>query len=322
MNAVITLTVAVCSYNRAARLPVLVPALMAQTCPAPFEVLVINNNSSDDTQEVLEQLHREYGKRLRYVLEPNQGIVHARNRAIAEALDRDYLVFIDDDELPRDGFLLAAMREFDSHETARCVGGKIVVDFEQQPRPAWLGNDLLGFLGQNDNGDSSLWVKDHSTPLWSGNIAYAMAVFREHPDLRFDIRYDRQGKNVGGGEDVLMFQEFLSRGLPMRYCPDMVVDHLVEPWRLCRRYFLRLHYSFGFKAGLLHTDSCPRTFLGIPRFLFRHLLRDMGRVVALMLRRRQGILRQAMTAAHTWGMIRGYYHSYNLAACQGTSTPR
>ncbi|MDP2266891.1 MAG: glycosyltransferase family A protein, partial [Thiobacillus sp.] len=76
------LTFAFCTYNRADRLEQLVAAMRAQTCPVPFEILAINNNSTDNTVEVLTRLAQLSGPTLRWVTEPVQGIVAARNRGI------------------------------------------------------------------------------------------------------------------------------------------------------------------------------------------------------------------------------------------------
>ena len=78
---------AFCTYNRSDRLEALVAAMRAQQCAEPFEILVINNNSSDDTLAVLERLAAQPGVPLRYVTESTQGIVPARNRGLAEAMN-------------------------------------------------------------------------------------------------------------------------------------------------------------------------------------------------------------------------------------------
>ena len=96
-------TLAICTYNRADRLPGLAEAMLAQQSPVPFEVLFVNNNSSDGTPQILEKLAKQYDN-VRFVTETEQGIVPARNCAIAEALDNDYLLFMDDDQLPAPGW--------------------------------------------------------------------------------------------------------------------------------------------------------------------------------------------------------------------------
>ncbi|MFO3797621.1 MAG: glycosyltransferase family 2 protein, partial [Anaerolineales bacterium] len=93
------LTFAFCTYRRASRLEALVTAMRAQKCAIPFEILAINNNSPDNTLEVLAALQGEPGPALRVATESTPGIVPARNRALTEAAGSDFLVFIDDDEL-------------------------------------------------------------------------------------------------------------------------------------------------------------------------------------------------------------------------------
>jgi len=133
------LTFAFCTYNRAERLENLVFAMRAQSCPIPFEILAVDNNSSDTTSDVLKQLQQLPGPTLRWVHEPNQGIVAARNRAIQEAINSDILVFIDDDELPLCGLLETVVHAYLS-EGAECVGGRIDIDFTDHKRPEWRTN--------------------------------------------------------------------------------------------------------------------------------------------------------------------------------------
>src|SRR5262245_32610831 len=134
------LTFAFCTFNRGDRLRALVAAMRAQQCPIPFDILAVNNNSTDDTLAILDSLVAEPGPKLRVVTETTQGIVPARNRAIAEGIDSDIFVFMDDDELPEPG-LLAAAHAAIAVEGAQCAGGRVKVDFEHHPRPAWLGDE-------------------------------------------------------------------------------------------------------------------------------------------------------------------------------------
>ena len=210
-----TFTVAFCTYKRADRLKKLVAALRAQRCPVAFEILVVNNNSPDNTLAVLADLAAQPGAALRIVTETTQGIVPARNRAIEEALTSDILVFIDDDELPEAG-LLAAAYDAIINEGAQCVGGRVEVDFSVHGRPSWLGEDLLGFLARVDHGETPFWITHDDTPIWTANIAYDMRLFREDASLRFDSRYNREGTAVGGGEDVVMFERLLKGGARIR----------------------------------------------------------------------------------------------------------
>jgi len=300
------LTFAFCTYNRADRLEQLVAKMRAQACPLmPFEILAINNNSSDNTAEVLAELARRPGAPLRWVTEPIQGIVAARNRGILEALNSDILVYIDDDETPLPGLINAAADAI-LNDGAESVGGCVQMDFTTVARPAWLADELLGFLAAVDHGSEPFWIRDESTPVWTANVAYDMRIFRDDPTLRFDKRFDRVGNVVGGGSDAVMFRTLLKRGVRMRYRPDMGVLHSVEPWRLTRRYFLSLHYRAGRRRARFELPDYSRTILGIPPFMVGQLLQQSWATIRVAAAGKSSALRQAMNAAFAWGSIVGY----------------
>lgn len=300
-----TLIVAFCTFKRADRLDKLVAALRAQHCPISFDILAVNNSSPDNTLEVLGALQQQPGAALRVVTESAPGIVPARNRALSEALDHDILVFIDDDELPHPGFLDAA---YDAivNEGAQCVGGRIEIDFSPDGRPTWLDDEVAGFLGRLDHGNLPLWITDDATPIWSGNTAYAMQIFRDQSNLRFDPRYNREGANVGGGEDAMMLRTLLAQSAKIRYRPDMAVLHSVDHWKLHRRYFLKLHYQAGLRQARFSLPAFPANWFGIPLFLARQFLDHAKKTLLLMLSGQPGLVRQAMNAAHALGTLQGY----------------
>ena len=298
------LTVVFCTFNRCDRLPRLVAALRAQRCAVPFDILAVDNNSEDGTEQELARLAEASGGQLRYVKERRQGIVYARNRAIEECLNSDYMLFLDDDELPWDGFVAAGYHAL-AAEGADCVGGRVRVNFSPYERPKWLGDELLGFLAEVDYGADAFWITDRSTPVWTANIGYRMELFRSDPDLRFDARYNRKGMQIGGGEDAIMFRELLKRGYKIRYRPDMGVDHFVEEWRLRRRYFLKLHFRHGTRFGQYETQVYSHSLLGVPPFMLHLAGKHWLKALAMLLKRERGVLRQAMSGAHELGCIWG-----------------
>ena len=300
-------TVAVCTYNRAHYLPPLLQALRQQECSIPFEILVVNNNSTDSTEKVLQDLSLLGGPPLRSVEEKKQGIVYARNRAIEESRDSTYMAFIDDDEIPGPNWLKAAVDALD-REGAECVGGEIRVRLPVVERPSWLEEELLPFLGEVKNASGPFWITDRSTPVWSGNVAYKTSIFSD--GLRFDRRYNRQGHAIGGGEDAVMFHSLLGRGVRIRYRPDMLVEHLVEKWRMKRSFFLQLHYKAGWKRGRWGQEEYDKTVCGVPPFMMIQALQQWGKALSVFVFRRPGALRQAMNATHAIGMIIGRFQRW------------
>lgn len=302
------LTYAICSYNRAARLPPLIAALRELACPLPWEILVVDNNSSDETPAVLGELSRLSGVRLRHVREPRQGIAHARNRALDEALHSDYLLFIDDDELPEPGLLLAAVDAL-TREGADCVGGRVRVAFADGCRPAWLTDDLLPFMAETDYGDEAFWVRDRDQPMWTANIGYRMDLFRGDPSLRFDLRYNRVGHTLGGGEDVRMFEALMDRGVRIRYRPDMSVRHHIPADRLRRSYFLRVHHIAGMRRGRYAMAEYDSHAFGIPPFLVRQALAQGWKSLCAWASGAPEGVRTAMNFTYALGVLRGRWQA-------------
>ena len=303
------ITIAICNYNGGHYLDALIAELRQQSAPCEFELLIVDNNSSDDTARIAADLAKLDGAPLRYCFEPQQGIVHARNRALSECLavagddlSGRYMAFIDVDELPAEGWVAAAVDALE-HDGADSAGGVIHVRFPDGDRPEWLSNSLMGFLGELDNGPEPLWVRDWSTPVWSGNVAYRLSLFAE--GLRFDPRYNREGEGVGGGEDAAMLATLLERKAQVRYRPDMVIDHLILSTKLMRRYFLRLHYRAGVQYGRYRLEHSENTLLGVAPFTLTQSARHVGSTLLMWLRRDPEWLRQAMNAAHSLGSLKG-----------------
>lgn len=300
------LTVAICTYNGAKRVPALVLALNEETCSIPFEILIVDNNSNDDTEGAVKSLGDRISADLRFVKEQQQGIAFARNRAIEESIQNDFLLFIDDDELPSKGMLNAAITSL-QFEGAECVGGRIFADLGNRTPPLWLTKDLLAFYGEIDYGNEPFWIKDRTTPVWSGLVAYRTELFINNPNLRFDHRYNRKGTAIGGGEDSILFRELLERKVRIRYQPNMKVDHLIPAWKIRRRYFIKLHFVAGKKYGQYEIQPAENAFFGVPPFLIRQFLLQFVRSTIALLGRKHGYVRQIMNASHSLGAILGMY---------------
>ena len=299
------ITIAICTYNRSENLPGLVEALEQQECSVDMEILFIDNNSTDDTPRVIQELASHSPLAIRYVHEKQQGIPFARNRAIEETLNRDYLLFMDDDELPLTPRMAQAAVDAFEKVHPLCIGGRIDIDLGGH-RPRWMTDELLGFYGKIDYGPEPFHIRDASTPIWSGIVAYDTRLFRDNPEIRFDARYNRAGNGVGGGSDAIMFHTLLARNISMMYVPEMGVLHLVEPWRLTRRYFWKLHYSSGKKQGAYELSEYDRLLFGAPAFLYRQAIRQAALFVTSFLTGDRNYVRAGMNFTHELGLIAGY----------------
>ncbi|MBU1341594.1 MAG: glycosyltransferase family 2 protein [Proteobacteria bacterium] len=297
-------TFAVCTYNRANRLSDLLDEMLSQESTLPYEILIVENNCTDNTIDLIKKKMKSSNGLIRFVSEPRQGIVFARNRAIEESLGSDYLVFIDDDELPCKGFLQAAIDAFLNHH-CDVVGGKIQVNFENKIRPKWLTDDLLIPLAAINYGDTSFFITDKTTPLWTSNIAYNTKIFKK--GLRFNLKYNREGYDVGGGEDWIMFTEFIDMGIPVMYQPSMATNHFIEAWRVKRRYFYKLYYRIGYKEGLWNPQKSEIFYFGIPRYAFGQLLHSIFATLKSLYRFDKRWLKKSLKMVYFIGIIMGYF---------------
>jgi glycosyltransferase involved in cell wall biosynthesis len=115
-------TVVLCTYNRATLLAPAIQRLLSQSADAPrYEVVLVDNNSVDDTRAVIERHIASSVPPVRYVFEPRQGLSHARNAGIAAARS-DIVAFTDDDVLVAEDWVQVIKRAFDVHPDIECLG--------------------------------------------------------------------------------------------------------------------------------------------------------------------------------------------------------
>lgn len=296
------MTVALCTHNHLDRLQVTLNALQSiHGSGVAWELLVVDNASSDGTASYLKQLPAVWrGSSLRVVSEPQLGIAHARNRALAEAKG-EYILFIDDDETPDPNWLQAhteAIRAFQPD----ALGGRIMVSLTDGGAPGWLKPELAGFLGALDHGSVGAWLTRSETPVFTGNAAFRRAVF-DRIGL-FDTKFGRRGTANFGGEDVDMYERLIAHGCSVRWVPDALIHHRISSLKLRRSYFLDLHFKQGRLEGTRKRAARSRL---PPRYLMPQLMRAF--LAAAKQRLRQGSdssLRLEMNIAYFVGYIVGW----------------
>ena len=237
------ITVILCTYNRCERLATALNSVAASSLPpsVKWEVLVVNNNSSDRTREVVEDFTRRYPGRFRYLLERQQGLSYARNAGIREA-HGDILAFMDDDVTVELSWLRnLAMPLQDSQWSGS--GGRTLLDQSFSP-PRWLAlegpHSLAGALAEFDLGPEASELTESP---YGANMAFRKAVFEECGYFRTDL--GRCGNNLIGGEDTEFGRRLIEAGKRLRYEPSAVVYHPVPEERLKKEYFLAWRFNYG-----------------------------------------------------------------------------
>ena len=271
-------SVVLCTYNRARLLEGAIEALAGQTPGTPYEVVVVDNASTDDTPAVIEAAVARWPDLVRAVREARQGLSYARNAGIAAAT-APIVAFTDDDVRVSADWIGTIARTFAEHPEAVMAGGRVLPRWRGS-RPAWLNEKRWAPLGLQDHG-AVPFVTGAGRPacLIGANLAVRAAVFAAHG--AFDPAVQRVRDGVGSTEDHA-FQERLWRyGLIGRYEPSMVVHEEIDPVRLTSRYHRDWHRGHGRFIARMHVPEVEAyggaRLFAVPMHLWRSAAAGLAR---------------------------------------------
>lgn len=238
-------TVAICTFNRASSLRRTLRSLVACTSPpAGWELIVIDNNSSDQTRVVAQEFDGLLP--LRYVFEPQQGLSAARNRALAE-FRTDWIIFTDDDVTVDPMWLAAYASAFSEFHGAAYAGGRILPAWPDQ-RPKWLAHEpialLDGLLVWFDRGTETRWFGAEDPLPYGASFALSRRSVEVHGAFRLDLGV--KGGVPGRGEETEYMNRIRQAGGAGVYVGRSLVHHMTDPRRLSFRYLFR----YGVQKGI------------------------------------------------------------------------
>ena len=297
-------SVVISTYNRCASLPRALDALCTQTGDVEYEVVVVDNNSSDDTREVIESRLGRYPN-LRYLFEPRQGLPYARNAGVL-ASTAPIVAFTDDDVEVGSEWVATIKRIFDSHPNIDMIGGRVRPIWPMSV-PAWVTPKQLGPFALGERGDLPVRVSAaNAAPCLVGaNFAFRREVFDRVGlfDPAFTKSQDR--------EIQLRLWRAGGQGL---YAPELAITVAVPEDRLTRKYFRYWYTIYGVyhsrmrlldvidREGRLAEPS-GRMIFGAPGFLYRELAAAIARWIL-------SIVRFDRPAAFHWENRARYLVSY------------
>lgn len=251
----------ICTHNRADYLRKAIASALAQDFPpSDYEVLVVDNRSSDHTAQVCASF--EAAGNVRYVHEPQLGLCHARNTGWRNARGT-YIAYLDDDAIAEPGWLASIKAAFGVSPMPGMVGGKVDPIWESK-RPPWLSDDVARSLTIVDWAPEPRLIPNARVEWLAGaNMAIPAAILSEIGG--FEPMLDRIGGNMLSGGDVFLQKRILARGYSCFYHPGMAVRHLVPRSRLEKRWFTHRYYWQGISDAVMEliTDNPPpsRRFL-------------------------------------------------------------
>ena len=269
------ITAIVCTYNRCQSLLQTLESIAGSILPesVEWEVLVVDNNSKDQTREVAESFCQRYPGRFRYVFESQQGHTRARNRGVREARG-DILAFTDDDVIVEPTWLENLTNPLKNGQWSGAGGRILLADFQ---KPSWLAingsHSLAASLAGFDLGDQPLSL-DRSP--FGASMAFKKSVFEKFGGFRTDL--GRLGTNLIGNDDTEFCTRIMGGGEKILYVPSAVVYHAVGESRLTKDYFLTYHFDYGRalireKGDRKPVGFIPRSFISFSNRLLNTLPR-------------------------------------------------
>lgn len=265
-------SVVISTYNRAESLRIALESLARQKADLEYEVVVVDNNSTDSTRRVVETMIEGGYPDLRYIFEPRQGASYGRNAGI-RAARAPVVAFTDDDLHVAPGWLATLYTRLSEHPEVDYVGGKVLPS-SRAGWPSWITREHWAPLALFDYGDRPFYVNfDRAVCLGTSNSAYRRAVFDRVG--HFDPRVQAFKRKSATEDHELQLRIWRSGGQGL-WVPEAVVMSQVASDRLVKRYHRQWHVRNGHYVAIMRDEAIERSragrLLGVPGHIYRRAI--------------------------------------------------
>lgn len=238
----IDLSLVVCTYNRASMLDDLLSSFHSnlEFSGLNFELLVIDNHSSDNTRDIALKWENVPEMKLHYIFEPQQGSSNSRNRGISVA-GGEWIWFVDDDIYFDANWLAGIANAIQLFPEASAIAGRILLDFENEA-PAWLPDMAMNYYGLTRFGESSRLLGENEYPV-SANAGFRRKIFGDIGNFRTDL--GRKYGSLISWEETELTMRIKQSGGRIAYSHEALVHHRITRDRLTRRWLYRRVFADG-----------------------------------------------------------------------------
>ena len=255
------ISVIICTYNRVRFINDCLKHLLNQSLDKDlFEVLVINNNCSDNTQEVTDQFINQHPElNLRQIFESNQGLSFARNRGLAEA-KTEIICYIDDDGYAAPNYLEEILNIFDHNSNIVGVGGKVIPRYETE-EPRWYNPYLRMMVTSIDFGEKPFKCFGKKYPAGCSMI-YRKDILEKAGGFNNELKWR--------ADDKYIFHQVKKLSDEIYYMPQLSVRHQIDADRTTDKNFDRLSGLLGSEERLRILGKKPWAYpFKIIEFIFK-----------------------------------------------------
>ncbi len=232
------ISVVICTYNRDKFIGEALNCLSRQTLsPGLFEIIVVDNNSTDDTAAITQNFISSHPDlNTRYVHEPNKGLSFARNRGVAEAKS-DIICYIDDDAETTTGFLKSIVDFMQADPGIAGIGGKVIPKYSESEEPQWMSKYLNGFVGLLDYGNEPKHFDSHMKYPAGCNMTYTKDILIKAGGFNNQLTFR--------SDDKYIFYQVKKLSENIYYLPQALLYHNIDKERLTFTNFKKLFLKSG-----------------------------------------------------------------------------
>jgi glycosyltransferase involved in cell wall biosynthesis len=274
-GAPVLITVTICTLNHAESLRRTLQSLAAMRVPGDvdWEVVVVNNGSTDHTEAVIAAFAGRLP--LRRELEPERGLSRARNCAV-DAAKGDYVLWTDDDVVVDPGWLAAYAAAFRRHPEAAVFGGPVFPRYAA-PVPQWILDNETQLRGVFAYWD----IGKEEKPLWDAQRVYYMPCGpsfalrgAEQRRFRYNLKLGMAPGQKRRGEELDVLERIRRSGASGYWVPEARAEHCARPEMQTIRYISAYYKSSGETDAFLWEGNQPvkPVWFGVPRWVWGQLI--------------------------------------------------
>lgn len=249
------ISVLICTRNRATELERAIASLLSppNLGQPDWELLVVDNGSSDATPGVCQSFTNRFPEKFRYMVETRPGKSNALNTGLA-ALKGEIIALTDDDVLCDPGFV-AGIREVFSTTDADAAQGRVLLDLEI-PTPNWFEKNCAALVSERNYGDKIL--------EWKDNLSGCNMILRRAAIERAGGFSPQIGAGAAGFmEDSEFSMRVRRNGCKLVYAPQILVRHQIQRASLTKANFRDRNFRWGRSAAFLNPLPAPLWRFGI-----------------------------------------------------------
>lgn len=253
-----TISIVVCTFNRAQELGDFLNRLESHVLRSNLdaEIVLVDNNSSDETPNILVTYKANSKLSVTTVREARQGANHARNTGIRVARSQ-LLVFTDDDVDFSDTWLRDFADYMQAHPECQVATGEVIPKF-MLPRPEWLKDSMLNIYGQQNYGGTPVDIQFPDFPV-EMNMAVRAQLFERYGG--FCTAFNRDDKTLMSNDGKFFFYQLSQHKEIVKYIPCAHLFHLIPDTRITPAWVIRRYF-----------------WQGVSDIAFQHLVKPQNRL--------------------------------------------